>query len=411
MNQDVCYMKTPQLLLRADSRSALLFFLLGTIWIMLTRLVVKQYLAVELGLMAVVTILVFLYVNISRKQLVRIQQEYKSLFDTHPSPMWIYDKNTLHFLAVNNAAIHHYGYSRKEFLAMTILDIRPPEDVEAVLSLHSDITGDPETNRIWRHLKKTGEEIGTRITGSDVRFNKKMARLIHITDVTQVLRQEKAIRQMSAIAENTSNGVILSDPTGRIQWVNKAFERTTGYTLEDVRGKFPRSFLHGADTDKDVEALIIELASQQKPFSGEILNYKKNGQPYWVHLNLTPVVKNGVTENIVVIQTDITELKKQSQLISEQYYNFRKVAYMVSHNARAQLTNIIGLCNEVAYQGYGSVDQGSITAYLKESATKLDEVIHSIIHQTSVMKAEQFPGCLQSAEHNKRKVPTPLLVA
>ena len=69
-----------------------------------------------------------------RSQTARSEQRYRMLFERNPLPMWVYDVETLGFLAVNDAAVRHYGYSREEFLAMTITDIRPPEDVPALLA-------------------------------------------------------------------------------------------------------------------------------------------------------------------------------------------------------------------------------------------------------------------------------------
>jgi PAS domain S-box-containing protein len=57
------------------------------------------------------------------------EEQYRILFDHNPNPMWVYDLETLRFLAVNDAAVYHYGYSRDEFFGMTIRDIRPPEDL------------------------------------------------------------------------------------------------------------------------------------------------------------------------------------------------------------------------------------------------------------------------------------------
>ncbi len=65
---------------------------------------------------------------------------YRQLFESNPHPMWIYDLETLSFLAVNNAAIHEYGFSRDEFLSMTIKDIRPKEDVDDLMENISAVT-------------------------------------------------------------------------------------------------------------------------------------------------------------------------------------------------------------------------------------------------------------------------------
>ncbi len=375
-------MKTPRLFRRAEFRSALLFLVLSSVWILVTNLVFQPDLTSDIILICVMAILIYFGVRASRKKLVRMTKEYKSLFETHPSPMWIFNTATLQFLAVNEAAIRHYGYSREEFLSMTILDIRPQEDIKKVEEVLADTSSRFEHESIWRHLTKNGKEITVKIISNDVTFNKCKARLIEVNDITEMLTQEQTMRQMSLVAENTSNAVILSDAEGRIEWVNRAFEQITGYTLAEVKGKFPRSFLHGAKTDKKTESLIIEQARQQKNFVGDIINYKKDGSPYWIHLNLSPIVRNGKTENIVVIQTDITELKQQAEKISNQYKQLRDVAFMTTHNARSQLTNILGLCDIIDYQGTDP-ELKKLIGYLKESAVKLDETIHGIVSQAS----------------------------
>jgi len=380
-------MKTFQKFNRVEFKAAVLFLVLSGTWVFLTNMVFHPDIFGDALLIFLITILVFLRVKFSRKKLTGMAEEYKSLFETHPSPMWIFDIVTLQFMAVNQAAIMHYGYSKKEFLCMTIFDIRPPTDIPCVREALADWTSKLERESIWKLLKKNGEEIMVKLTSNDVTFNKRKATLIEAHDITEVLRQQQEIREMSLVAENTSNGVILSDAQGRIRWVNKAFEQTTGYSLAEVKGKYPRSFLHGEATDKRVEAEIIELAKQKKGFVGDIINYKKDGSPYWVHLNLSPIVRNGEIENIVVIQTDITELKHQSEQITDQYRRLREVAFMTSHNARSQLTNILGLCDIIDCQGRDA-EQKKLSGYLKTSAGKLDEVIHNIFKQTSALEKE-----------------------
>lgn len=78
------------------------------------------------------------------------------LFRCNPEPAWIFDRETLRFLAVNEAAVQRYGYSEDEFLGMTIADIRPPEDVPRLLALHQDARPSPQDAGRWRHTLKDG---------------------------------------------------------------------------------------------------------------------------------------------------------------------------------------------------------------------------------------------------------------
>jgi len=79
---------------------------------------------------------------------------YQLLFEHNPLPMWVYDPATLRFLTVNEAAIRHYGYSRKEFLEMTLKDIRPKEDIPALLADVKTNRSTPTVTSVWRHQKK-----------------------------------------------------------------------------------------------------------------------------------------------------------------------------------------------------------------------------------------------------------------
>ncbi len=102
---------------------------------------------------------------------------YLSLFTLNPEPMWVYDFHTLQILDVNEAAVQRYGYSRPEFLALTIRDLRPEEDVPKFLellptTLNSDRTGP------WRHGLKDGSIIQVLITSHTVKFGDRNARLV-----------------------------------------------------------------------------------------------------------------------------------------------------------------------------------------------------------------------------------------
>ena len=92
------------------------------------------------------------------------EERHRKLFDNNPHPTWVFDRETLRFLAVNDAAVHKYGYSRDEFLAMTLKDIRPPEDVPALLETVKALGEGNESSGAWRHRLKDGTIIDTENT-------------------------------------------------------------------------------------------------------------------------------------------------------------------------------------------------------------------------------------------------------
>src|SRR5919109_3193925 len=122
------------------------------------------------------------------------EERYRLLFDASPQAMWVFDAETLRFLAVNDAAVKRYGYSRDEFLGMTILDIRPPEDVPAVqerlLRLMDGAESSPD---IWRHRKASGELLDVEVTSHAIELSGRKARLVVSIDVTQRLRAEEKL--------------------------------------------------------------------------------------------------------------------------------------------------------------------------------------------------------------------------
>ncbi|HJQ31476.1 MAG TPA: response regulator [Pyrinomonadaceae bacterium] len=123
------------------------------------------------------------------------EERYRLLFESNPQPMWVYDLETLRFLAVNEAAIRHYGYSRAEFLAMTVKDIRPPEDVPALMDNVANVRGGFDEAGTWRHLKKDGSRINVEVTSHELVFAGRRAELVLANDMTERKRLEEQLRQ------------------------------------------------------------------------------------------------------------------------------------------------------------------------------------------------------------------------
>ncbi len=129
------------------------------------------------------------------------EERYRLLFDSNPQPMWVYDLETLAFLAVNESAVHHYGYSRADFLAMTIKDIRPTEDIPALSSSIAMGAKAVETASAWRHLKKDGTVIEVEITSHLLVLDDRRAELILAHDITERKRAETERQIISEIVQ------------------------------------------------------------------------------------------------------------------------------------------------------------------------------------------------------------------
>ena len=116
---------------------------------------------------------------------------YRQLFETNPHPMWVYDVQTLRFLAVNDAAVLNYGYSREEFLAATIDTIRPEEDIPALLENVSAVSQGLDKAGEWRHRRKDGSIINVEITSHTLLFDNRNAELVLAHDITKRKHAER----------------------------------------------------------------------------------------------------------------------------------------------------------------------------------------------------------------------------
>lgn len=121
------------------------------------------------------------------------RKKYRDLFNQNPLPQWVYDIESLAFLDVNQSAIKSYGYSREEFLAMSILQIRPKEDIAEISVILNEVTksGEPMTSSV-RHLKKNGDLIYAEVKGTPIMFNGTPARMIVAVDKTTEIKAELA---------------------------------------------------------------------------------------------------------------------------------------------------------------------------------------------------------------------------
>ncbi len=129
------------------------------------------------------------------------EERYRLLFKNNPHPMWVYDLETLEFIAVNHAAIEHYGYTRDEFLNMTIAGIRPPQELPKLLENISQVDASIDFAGVWQHQKKNGTIIDVEITSYAMIFDSRNAELVLAHDVTDRLQAAAELYQAKEAAE------------------------------------------------------------------------------------------------------------------------------------------------------------------------------------------------------------------
>jgi PAS domain S-box-containing protein len=158
------------------------------------------------------------------------EERHRMLFDNNPHPTWAYDRETLRFLAVNKAAVRKYGYSTAEFLAMTVKDIRPAEDIPALLESVARVREGNENVSDWKHRLRDGSVIDVEITSYALNFAGRPAEVVVAVDISQKKRDE---------AEKTKFMDSLASANRQLELRNREVEQAT-----KLKSKFLASMSH-----------------------------------------------------------------------------------------------------------------------------------------------------------------------
>ncbi len=261
------------------------------------------------------------------------EARYRLLFESNPQPMWVYDLETFTFLAVNESAVNRYGYSREEFLAMTIKDIRPAEDLPALYDSVPSCSKGVKEEGTWKHLKKDGTILEVEITSHLLVFDDRQAELILAHDITERRQAEDALRESEtrkrAILESSMDCIITMDDEGLVVDWNPAAEKTFGYSEKEAIGRnmseliIPQRF-----RERHSQGLKRYLATGKGRVLGqrfELSAERKNGTEFPIELTITHIEIKGAPMFTGYLR-DITERKKAENRLSAQYAVTRALA-------------------------------------------------------------------------------------
>ncbi|ASP38466.1 hypothetical protein CHH28_07175 [Bacterioplanes sanyensis] len=158
-----------------------------------------------------------------------------------------------------------------------------------------------------------GRTLWVNLSLSKIRLDTRTLYTAFLRDVTEERRKREEFATLSLVANETDNSVIITDANGAIEYVNPGFEKLTGYSFNEVKGRKPGSFLQGKHTSDKTKARIRDKLNKQEAFYDEILNYHQNGDPYWISLAINPVFdEQGQLQKYISIQANIDSTKSRS---------------------------------------------------------------------------------------------------
>ena len=305
------------------------------------------------------------------------------LFHYNPNPMWIVEIDTLKFIAVNDAAIKHYGYSRQEFLnEITLADIRLPSEWEEMLEQIKNIPHQQTTNKELTHVKKSGAYIYVTITSYMVTYHNKLCRMVIIQDVTQQKIKDRelteAVERINQTLESITDGFVTLNPKLRITYCNREAQRILSFKGETILNKKLWQIVPPYH-----EMQIYQMFNDALE-TGETIKFEEYVIPLdkWLCFSVYPG-----SDGLAIYFQDITIHKHDEEQLNIKNESLARIAYINSHIVRKPIANIMGIINSLEDNLPCDEYFENPLLLLRKSAAELDDILKEInknIEQTII---------------------------
>src|SRR5260370_33142500 len=306
-------------------------------------------------------------------------ERYRDLLESNPNPMWVYDAETLSFLAVNNAAVELYGYSLNEFLDRNIKEIRPAEDIPALIDNVEQTTTALGAPSYWKHGKKDGTLTDVEIRSHELSWLGRRARVVLVNDVTERKRAQERLQEQADMLDRAHDAIIVRNfDDRRIIYWNSGAERLYGWSASEAIGQ-PVNELILAKPE-ELGSISTTLLSDGE-FRGELKEITKDKKKLTVEVWSTLVCNSdGTPRSVLSINNDITEQKKLEAkwIRAQRLESIGTLASGVAHGLNNILTPIL-MCSQALRSELGEEDRQSALALIEESAHRGAGIVKQVL--------------------------------
>lgn len=327
------------------------------------------------------------------------------LIQKNPEPIFIYDKENLKFLEVNDAALQLYGYSRDEFLQLDLTDLYSPEDIQTLLDSFTESELDKKFSRPFRHRKKDGSIVFVEISRSEFKFNDKDAHFTIVREVTDKVEREKLLKIFKNVFDSTSDPVFNTDALGFIKSINKAVTEKLGYSEKELidtsfvslasdeeRGLVNSTIFQSSLKEPVTIRLSVKKADNQivesELIANPVLDTNNEVETYTIILKM-PEIKSADLEPKEVVKEVIKEVIVEKPIKVGKKSEIPESAFLsgVFHELLTPLNVIFGFSQEII-DGLENPtpEQQEAAEIINQNRVKLLDTMNSVIEYSEIIQ-------------------------
>lgn len=244
------------------------------------------------------------------------EQRYRQLFEGSRVVELLINPETGEVVDANEAACRFYGYSYDQITSLHATDINAMSEVEIIQAM-VDAEQEARNHFVFRHKLASGELRDVEVHSGPVEYRGRKLLYSIIHDITHRLEAERQKEKLSNALDQSGSSVMLTDADFKVEYVNWQFCRISGFSPEEVIGRHV-DFLSAGRTSPEVRRHLSETLRMGKPWHGELLCRRKNGELFWNSLSVSPVAsEQGEITGLVAVGEDLTEQRETDRKIQQ----------------------------------------------------------------------------------------------